>query len=63
MSISSVGSTASAIQYVAPGAADGDTPAQEAAESTATKRAEQQNGGFAPKASPSTRPGGLDKIV
>jgi hypothetical protein len=27
---------------------DGDTPAQEAAESTTTKRAENQNGGLSP---------------
>jgi hypothetical protein len=37
-------------------AADGDTPAQEAAETNAAKRAEKQNNGFAPKP-------GVDKIA
>jgi hypothetical protein len=37
-------------------APDGDTPAQEAAETNAAKRAEKQNGGFAPKS-------GVDKIA
>ena len=32
-------------------APDGDTPAQEAAETAATKQAEKQNGGYAPNSS------------
>jgi hypothetical protein len=38
-------------------APDGDTVQQEAAETNAAKRAEKQNGGFAPKS------GGVDKIA
>jgi hypothetical protein len=38
-------------------AADGDTVQQEAAETNAAKRAEKQNGGFAPKS------GGVNKIA
>ena len=42
----------------APAASDGDTVAQESAESIATKTAEAQNGGFAP-----TQTHLVDKLV
>ena len=53
MSITPVGPAASASTYRAP-AADGDSAAVEAAESSATKAAEQANGGVAPKATPAS---------
>lgn len=58
MSVSSVsGSSAAQLMSAAqktqtsPLAPDGDTPAQEAAETAATKQAEKRNGGYAPHSS------------
>jgi hypothetical protein len=53
-SISGIGNPAAAVQLLSTAAptkraADGDTPAQEAAETNTAKRAEKSNGGFAPK--------------
>lgn len=62
MSVSSIGVSAhSQLKHVsnhssAPRASDGDTAAQEAAESTPTKMAEQANGGIVSK-------GGVNKIA
>ena len=53
MSITPVGPASSSSTYRAP-AADGDSAAVEAAESSATKAAEQANGGIAPKAAPAS---------
>jgi hypothetical protein len=52
MSISAIGSATSV--PVNPIAPDGDSAAVEAKESNATKLAEQQNGGVAPKAAPAS---------
>ena len=52
-SISNVSSPAAATQLkpATTRAPDGDTPAQEAAESSATVQAEKQGGGYAPRSS------------
>jgi hypothetical protein len=53
----------------APRATDGDSPAKEAAETSATKLAESQNGGFLPNAVPAgapaaaVTPGGVNKLA
>jgi hypothetical protein len=52
--VSGVGSSAVSLQIPSSQASskrptDGDTPAQEAAESVATKTAEKQNAGYAPR--------------
>ncbi len=52
MSVSGIGSALSAPATQV--AADGDSPAVEAAESRATKLAEKKNGGFAPKKTDAT---------
>ena len=54
MSISGVGSSTSVPVPQTQMAADGDSPAVEAAESRATKLAEKMNGGFVPKATDAT---------
>jgi hypothetical protein len=54
MSISAVSSGATNPVSLTKIAPDGDSPAVEAAESRATKIAEKQNGGFAPKATAAT---------
>ncbi len=52
MSVSAIGSATSVpVNSIAP---DGDSAAVEAKESTATKLAEQQHGGVAPKAAPAS---------
>lgn len=56
MSISAISSTAAAALPQAKTAPDGDSPAVEQAESSATQTAEQLNGGFAPKAANPTPP-------
>jgi hypothetical protein len=54
-SVSSVAAPAPAPQIVSSRPpqrpTDGDTPAREATESNSTRRAEKQNGGFAPNSS------------
>jgi hypothetical protein len=44
-------------------ASDGDSAAVEAAETSATKSAEQKNNGIGPKSVAPTTPGGVDKLV
>ncbi|MGA2026018.1 MAG: hypothetical protein ABSH17_02985 [Syntrophobacteraceae bacterium] len=53
MSISSISSVTTTPVSTQP-ASDGDSPAVEAAESNATKAAEQANGGSAPKTAPAS---------
>ena len=62
MSVSPVSNIAAVLPQAKP-AADGDSPAVEAAESAATKRAETQGGGFAPKATESVTQNVVNKIV
>jgi hypothetical protein len=60
-SVSSIGAPSAAIQGLScqqSRPADGDPPAKEAAESSATKVSENQRGGFAPHSS-----GLIDKVV
>ncbi len=47
MSVSNVSSATAFVQQLRPVASDGDSAAQEAAESAGTKVAEKANGGFA----------------
>jgi hypothetical protein len=59
MSISAISSPPAFVRPAAAPAADGDTPAQEARETSATKTAEKLNGGFAPPpTAPSPSAGG-----
>jgi hypothetical protein len=57
MTISAISSATPIARPPVTPAADGDTPAQEARETTATKLAERLNGGFAPRAAPSPNVG------
>ena len=66
MSISALGASnaAALLQQTKVSAQDGDSPAVEAAESAATKRAENQNGGFVSKSVAAGSGSGLiDKLV
>ncbi len=71
MSVSSIGSNSAPVSYqprtptttTAKPDSDGDSAAVEASESAATKSAERANGGVAPKAAASTRPGGVNVIA
>ncbi len=63
MSVSSVGAHGSAQSSYVKLAPDGDTPAQEARESSKTEQAEKANGGFAPKSAAQTATDLLNKLA
>jgi len=62
MSVPPVSPAATPVSAQSKVAADGDSPAVEAAESAAVKVAEKQNGGFAPKAAEPVAQG-VNKVV
>jgi hypothetical protein len=63
MSVSSVGAHGAAQSSYVKLAPDGDTPAQEAGESSKTEQAEKANGGFAPKPAAQTATDLLNKLA